>query len=238
MIDQKPLRHKGYGSIAHLPISKMGQGDKRVHFGQAVICLEKFRDKHDELIVQEKLDGSCVAVARINGELTPLVRAGYTANTSPREQHHMFDFWVGQNKERFAFLQEGERVVGEWLAQAHGSRYLLPHEPFVAFDLMVGSERKNFDVFTDRCKELIQPRLIHRGGPFPLHQLVQHIETSGHGAEVVEGAVYRIQRKGEVDFLAKFVRPDFPCGQYLKDVTGHEDLWNWKPEPQPKGKES
>lgn len=35
-----------------------------------------------------------------------------------------------------------------------------------------------------------------------------------------EGVVYRVERKGKVDFLAKYVRPDYPTGQYLPGTEG------------------
>ncbi|MEW6276861.1 MAG: hypothetical protein AB1556_17345 [Bacillota bacterium] len=69
----------------------------------------------------------------VNGGIIPLVRAGYVAWSSPFEQHRLWADWVLRNEERFRnVLKEGERLVGEWLAQAHGTRYALPHEPFTA----------------------------------------------------------------------------------------------------------
>ena len=48
----------------------------------------------------------------------------------------MFGNWVYENEERFRnVLNEGEQISGEWLAQAHGTRYELKHEPFVVFDI-------------------------------------------------------------------------------------------------------
>src|SRR5437588_7986509 len=122
---RKPLNGKAYGSIPHLPGSRLGPGDHHVHAGQAIICTEKARDRHDRLIVQEKLDGSCVAVAKLEGRIVPLTRAGYPAHSSPWEQHQLFEAWVWNNAyERFdQLLEEGERLCGEWLAQAHGTRY-------------------------------------------------------------------------------------------------------------------
>src|SRR6187551_2383478 len=90
----KPLGKPSYGSIPHLPGSRVGPGDYHISEGQARIATEKTRDKHDIVIVQEKLDGSNVSVAKINGEIIPLTRARYTASSSPYEQHHMFDRWV------------------------------------------------------------------------------------------------------------------------------------------------
>lgn len=227
----KPLMARAYGSIPHLPISKMGQGDKRIHIGQAIICLEKTRDKHDLIIVQEKVDGSCVAVHRTEDSIIPITRAGYRATDSFYEQHKLFHNWVMENSTRFMqLLQPGERLVGEWLAKAHGTIYKLPHEPFVGFDIMQGVQRINFSTFMRRCQGVvITPAVLHIGAPLPLHRLAEMLEHSRHGAELMEGAMYRVERNNEVDFLAKFVRPDFPCGKYLEGVTGHQDVWNWRP---------
>lgn len=86
---RKPLGRKSYGSIGHLPNSRLGPSDSCVTDGQAKICTSKARDKHDTIIVQEKLDGSNVGVVLLNGEIIPLSRAGYHARTSPFEQHHL-----------------------------------------------------------------------------------------------------------------------------------------------------
>lgn len=92
----------------------MGPGDHHIEPGQAIICTEKARDRHDLIIVQEKLDGSNCSVAKINGTIIPLTRAGYRAESSPYEQHHYFARWVYKNQNRFdALLSEWERIVGE-----------------------------------------------------------------------------------------------------------------------------
>ena len=134
----KPLGHKSYGHIPHLPGSRIGEGDHKCSDGQKRICCEKVRDKYDRIIVQEKSDGSNVGIAKINGVLVPLSRAGYLAETSPFEQHHRFASWVlsPDNYNRFfACINEGERLCGEWMLQAHGTRYVLPHEPFICFEI-------------------------------------------------------------------------------------------------------
>ncbi len=155
----KPLGRKAYGSIGHLPGSRLGPGDHTVHEGQARICLETARDEHDTIIVQEKLDGSCMAVAKIDGEIVPLGRKGYPAISSRFEQHRLFHEWCWQpeNRERFlAVLEEGEWLVGEWLAQAHGTRYMLSERgPFFIFDLFSDGERLGFSA---------RVRRLQRGG--------------------------------------------------------------------------
>ena len=212
----------------------MGPGDHKCHEGQARIATEKVRDRHDQVWVQEKLDGSCVSVAKLNGELVPLGRAGYRAITSPFPMHHLFHDWAIANSARFdALLAEGERVVGEWLAQAHGTRYdLTSREPFVAFDLMTGGTRLSLPETTRRFGEveLATPTLIGTG-PTSIDAALDALGTFGtYGAlDPVEGAVWRVERRGVVDFLAKYVRPDKVDGSYLDSVTGEEPVWNWRP---------
>lgn len=148
---KQPLGIKNYGSIGHLPGSRMGKGDRTCDRGQAKIATVKLRDKHDRVIVQEKLDGGNVGVALVNGILYPLTRSGYLACESSLEQHWRFSEWVYSQQDRFmAVLKDGERLCGEWLLQAHGTRYHLQHEPFVAFDLMNGNTRTPHAAFLER----------------------------------------------------------------------------------------
>lgn len=241
---RKPLGGKSYGHIPHFPGSRMGPGDHKCSPGQLRIATEKARDRHDRIIVQEKLDGSNVGVARIDGVIVPLTRAGYVADTSPYEQHWRFGEWVYANQDRFlAALQDGERLCGEWLMQAHGTRYNLAHEPFVAFDLMAGQKRMTVYGLSERVMAhgFIVPQLIHVGGPLSIDEAMSRLKTSGHGAlDPVEGAVWRIERNAQinrsqserawvVDFLAKYVRPDKVDGCYLPEQNGCEPVWNWRP---------
>ncbi len=239
MIKKKPLGHKSYGHIPHLPGSRMGSGDHKCHEGQQKIACEKGRDKYDRIIVQEKLDGSNVGIALLNETILPLTRSGYKAHTSPYKMHHEFKDWVYQNKKRFRMaLKEGERICGEWLLVAHGTRYNLPHEPFVAFDIMVKQNRMPYDEFKDRAQlgEFVTPHVISDNGPFPIDDAMSRLGTHGfHGSiDPVEGAVWRIERdilinkslgniggrKTIVDFLVKYVRPDKRDGQYLESESG------------------
>lgn len=225
----KPLGIKAYGHIGHLPGSRMGPGDHHIHPGQARIATERARDKRDRVIVQEKLDGSCVAVAKIAGAIVPLIRAGYPAASSHYEQHHLFATWAFERQDRFdRLLSEGERVVGEWLAQAHGTRYDVgPEDVFVAFDLMTADRRL--------CHRAAMDRLVPAGltvpavlcwGPTPIEDAMARLGTFGsHGAlDPVEGAVWRVERDDRVDFLGKYVRPDKVDGSYFENET-----WNWRP---------
>jgi hypothetical protein len=235
----KPLGHRSYGSIPHLPGSRRGPGDHGVNEGQARICCVQARDRHDLIIVQEKLDGSNVAVYRDGDDLIPLTRAGYHAGTSPYAQHHMFADWVAEPDQRRRFssvLESGERLCGEWLAQAHGTRYdLANREPFVPFDLMRGQVRATHDELTAVIGTIFfLPYVLHAGGPCAVTDALYMLGTHGlYGAlDPVEGAVWRVERKGKVDFMAKYVKPSKVDGAYLPDVPNSisaVEVWNWRP---------
>jgi hypothetical protein len=232
----KPLGQKGYGTIPHLPGSRRGAGDKGVNEGQYRICCVKTPPdrKGDEIIVQEKLDGSNCGVVKIAGEIIAINRAGWQASSSSYVHHRLFNEWVAWNRERFdTLLEEGERVMGEWLVLAHGTRYELSHEPFVPFDLIRnGWERAATTEFCERVQPLgfRAPQVLHRGGPLALDEarrLLDRREAREPGAESepyygyhravdpAEGVVYRVERRGVVDFLAKWVHPDKVDGRYL-----------------------
>lgn len=230
----KPLGHKGYGSIPHLPGSRIGAGDHHCHPGQQAICWERVRDKHDRVIVTEKLDGSNVSVAMKDGAIIALGRAGYLAETSRFTQHRWFADWVKLNESRFrAGLSEGQRFVGEWLAQAHGTRYALKHEPFVVFDLMSGQDRAPFDDMraTARLGGFETAALLSDGPAFSLGAALARIDAGGsHGAlDPVEGAVWRVEHRGKFDFIAKFVRHEKKDGCLLPEISGEPAVWNWRP---------
>ena len=226
----KPLGIKSYGSIPHLSNSKLGPGDYHCHIGQERIATVKARDKHDIIIVQEKLDGGNVGICKLNGEILAITRAGYLASASPYETHWIFEKWVRQNEKRFdSLLNEGERLCGEWLYHAVGTRYNLPHEPFVGFDLMVADERKSYFEVKERLEkaDIVLPNTIHTGPPMPVEEALQLLGNGKHGAiDPVEGLIYRIERRGAVDFLCKYVHPEKENGIYFPEISGKEAIIN------------
>lgn len=233
-MEKKPLGKKAYGSIPHFTDSKKDKTDNVANPGQQNILTSKERDYRDTIVVQEKLDGSNCCVAKINNELFCLTRKGYLAKSSPFYQHHYFDKWVQRNFNRFnELLKNGERVVGEWLMQAHGTRYFLPHEPFVVFDLInENNERLNFLNLLKRTAkfDFVLPKLLHIGQPLSLKKAKSMIKNeSGHGAiDPIEGVVYRCERHDRVDFLCKYVRPEKIDGYYL-DSQWDKLTWNLTP---------
>lgn len=239
----KPLGGHAYSSIPHLLGSRVTPGDHHCHEGQKRIATEKKRDRHDNVIAEVKLDGSCVAVYRTPDDtILALIRAGYLAQTSKYEQHQWFALWVREREDHFRrVLLPNEHLAGEWLAQAHGTRYRLPHEPFVAFDLFTeqptkinGQTRRRVPrrIFWDRVsKTFPTPYVLHQGDAFSLDAAINNIETPRHGElDPVEGVVWRVERNHEVDFLVKYVRPSKQDGIYLPEVSGKEPVWNWRPQ--------
>lgn len=227
----KPLLKKMYGSIPHLPNSRLGDGDHFITYGQADIMTHKVRDKHDVIIVQEKLDGSCVGVANIDGVLVPVGRRGHPTKTAPYDFLPMFDIWVERNIEKFSFLLPGERIVGEWLCFAHGTVYdLQDRDPFVCFDLFgVDGERVLYNTFLLRTTGfLTSAPLLHHGDALPTEEALNLLGEFGHynAKEKPEGLVYRCERKGRVDYLAKYVHHDKVDGKYFPP---HEPIWMWRP---------
>lgn len=231
---KKPLGIKNYGSIPHLCGSRIGPGDHHLHIGQERICCEKARDKHDRIIVTEKLDGSNCGVARIGNEVVSLGRSGFRAETSPYRQHQMFADWVKGNESRFfSVLSDGQRIVGEWMAQAHSTRYVLPHEPFVVFDVMTGTKRMPWDEMTRllSLQGFVMPNILSDGKPLSITDSIERLTPRFHGAiDPIEGAVWRVERRGEFDFMGKYVRHDKVDGVFLPEISGKPEVWNWQPQ--------
>lgn len=237
----KPLGCRSYGSIPHLPNSRLGPADRCLDEGMSGICVARPRDKFDRIYVEEKLDGANVGVCKHRGKILALHRAGFEAHTCPHEQYHVFSRWVKTNAAIFdSLLTEGERICGEWLAQAIGTRYLIPARrtpnPFVPFDIFRPDNKRVLrEEFWERLDWTpLHPAHLVSGPPDgcvrPEDLLERCPEYGFHGAlEPFEGFVYRVERRNRVDFLAKWVRPDKIDGKYLESISGNEPIWNWKP---------
>ncbi|MCP3100350.1 RNA ligase family protein [Myxococcus sp. K15C18031901] len=237
--DFRPLGRRAYGSIPHLPGSRTGPADRHLSPALARVLTDRARDARDHVVVLEKLDGSCVAAARVGDSLFALGREGTLAAHSPNEARRLWATWVDRNARRLLdVLQPGERVVGEWLALAHGTRYALTHEPFVAFDLLREEGRAPWSEVTARLGAvgIPVPGLVHEGSPLGVGAAMARLDAGGfHGArDPVEGAVWRLERRlpegVRVELLAKYVRPGKVDGWLLPDHSGQPPHWNWRPE--------
>src|SRR5688572_22657420 len=116
-----------FPKIPHLPGSRTGPSDRHAPVGLSARCTVLAKPG-ERVIVQEKLDGSCVVVVREDGRSVAYGREGRLCAESRNDGRRAFADWVRCHDARFAFLHPGERLVCEWLTIAHGTRYALPHE--------------------------------------------------------------------------------------------------------------
>ena len=223
---------KNYGSIPHLSASKMSQqADKKITCGQELILTSKPRDWKDLIVLTEKIDGSNVGVAKKHGEIHAITRAGYDATTSPFWQHHAFQTYVDESRSLFDWLPEGWRICGEWCIVAHGTIMDITDEsPFVAFDIFRGDERLPFLEFFSTCKTFGIPMvpLLHIGSPISIKNAVKLLGCGHYGKpEKPEGCVWRCEKDGRVEFLAKWVRSDKEDGKYLDSEILNTGAERW-----------
>ncbi|WP_260393890.1 hypothetical protein [Riemerella anatipestifer] len=105
-------------------------------------------------------------------------------------------------------------------------------EPIVFFDYF-SPENKRWtqDNLLEKLNhyELNSPRLLHKGDAISTELLIPILNQKTptiESVELPEGMVYRMERKDEVDFLAKWVRSDFCNGQYNIHTENDTPVWN------------
>ncbi|MDW9481147.1 hypothetical protein GOB57_21105 [Sinorhizobium meliloti] len=231
----KPLGFKAYGSTPHIIGSRLGPGDYSLTQEHSDLFTGKRKRRGDWFVVTEKIDGSCVSVAKVNGSVIALQRAGYPASTSPFALHHAFARWVEVRRSMFdAFLEEGERIVGEWLHTAMGTKFVItdPDQLLVAFAIFRGRERVCYEEFKSRCDRAGLPRahVLSEGPGISAEGAMSLLGDSGfHGAlDGVEGAVWVMETNGAFNGVAKFVKADKVDGKYMSGITGTKDVVNYR----------
>lgn len=229
-LPEKILPYKTYNRIGHLSKSRLGEGDHFVDQKTEGLLTKQNDDPNSVIIVQEKLDGSNVCVVRWKGELRALGRSGYDCQYSNQEQHRLFHKFVMDRKDRFEKIlpKEEDRVVGEWLALAHGTLYNLNHEPFVPFGLFEGQKELSFLALFSTCfaNGFVTPIVLHIGGACSVNRALKLLNAEKyHGADNPEGVVYRMERPGKPPILAKLVKHDKEDGKFFKEG---KEIWNWK----------
>ena len=233
----KVLGRKAYGSIPHLKGSRTGTGEHIINPGQQRMCEFSLSNRALNVTVEEKLDGSCLAVAKTSNGVVGVGRAGYLVTDSPYPAIRLFDQWLDMYRAEFdRVLKVGQRVVGEWMVQAVGTKYNMPHLPFVPFDVMEEDVRypveKRNDIFIDLMARMNGLKWPHAYAEKPteisvIKDAIHIVRADGksvcpHGArESCEGAVWRVETKrGEVLLLAKYVVENKVDGQYFPETKG------------------
>lgn len=213
------IGEKPYHSIGHLPGSRVGPGDHKMQEGQAR-CFLELQDYRERIAVTEKLDGTCVSVIRQGYEMLAVQRNGHLCSESPYEMHHKFAEYVKQHETSFSLVlsDDGDRIVGEWVAQAHGIVYDNLPDMFFAFDLKEAGEW--LDTLTMRRKVegwgISTVPLIHYGMPLASEYWSKLTKRSAFRKKgPAEGLVFRRELDGQRIDIAKWVRADHTPGKFL-----------------------
>jgi hypothetical protein len=232
---EKILPYKPYNSIGHLASSRLGESDSHIDDKTNDTFVKQVPNNNCLVIVQEKLDGSNVSVLKKNGELIALSRNGHNCATSNQEQHRLFNWYVQREVYKFySLLQEGERIVGEWIALAHGTIYKDVLIPFIAFDIFTADNtRLPFLEFMQRTARVFAtPKVIHMGGACPIKKAQKFMATHSPDRDY-EGFIYRLEENGKFKSIAKYVRHEKVDGKYLEGKYPEKDMgpvWNWYPD--------
>jgi len=189
---------KAFATIQHLPGSKMIDAEDKLLGTEQVKWLTQRRHTNADLvIITEKVDGMNAAVLRCGNFLHPLIRKGYDCRANPLPWINAFADFVDEHASRFLnVLEDGERICGEWMVKTHTLTYKLPHEPFVAFDIIKDAERLPYLKFKERAatEGFITAGLVHMGEAMPLEMALQLLGSGYHGAVgEPEGLIYRYE---------------------------------------------
>ncbi len=240
---------KAYGRIGHLPGSRRDPGDTDSAARTGRLCTAGPLPPGARLYVLEKLDGSCVAAWRQGGAVLAIGRQGDLAALSPNPGRQLWAEWVARNQAALlGALEDGERLVGEWLTLAHAVQYRLPHGPFVAFDLMHGPVHLPRATLEARLSGTDIPVVgCVATAPIPPREALERLGAGFHGAgsyggdDAPEGLVYRLEQGAGETFrvaLSKFVRDDHRPGRLLPENTGAAPIWNvWPTDRTASGKD-
>ena len=223
-----------YPKIPHLPGSRTGPADRHVgRIRGESLTLKATAGAH--IVVEEKLDGTCVVVVRDGTTVLAHGRDGRPAHASRNLGRRLFARWVNERREQFlALLEDGEHACGEWMPLAHGTRYSLSHEPFVLFDLVRSGKAVCRDRLFEKASRagLSTPCVLHTGSALSTEMALELLGLRGHhGADAAEGVVYREEwpDEGVCSFVAKLVRMDKIDGLFLADHTGQGHVFNTWP---------
>lgn len=66
------LPYRAYPSLAHLPGSRTGPADRHLPLNKALMLTNQLYHPSDKVIVQEKLDASCVGAILLDGQVIAL----------------------------------------------------------------------------------------------------------------------------------------------------------------------
>lgn len=223
---------KNYDKIYHLPGSWMTGNDKMCESWQELRATQ-WAQEGDLVIVTEKMCGKNYGVAKEDGKIMALNRAGdiitggldavHLAGEWDKEEDRRFAKLVYNNREKFSgMLEDGEVASGEFLDRSHGVEYILRVGiPFVVFDILdANGHYISILHLVGRCNRvnIPHPHIIHIGGPIGTGDILRRLGDHGyHNARPApEGAVWYVENHGKQVFKVKFRRSDYDEERYAR----------------------
>lgn len=220
------LGERPYHSIPHMPGSRVGEADRHINDGQYQRYL-RIKNYREFIAVTEKLDGTCVGVVKTENGLVAIQRNGYPCSESPYEMHHRFVEYVKDHEVNFKLIlsEIGDRIMGEWVAQAHGIIYDQLPDFFFAFDAKLSGVWIDTLSLRERCwwGLIATVPLIHYGMPLEPQYWEKLTRRSAFCSnKPAEGLVFRRELDGKRIDIAKWVRNDHVPGRYLPGTDNSE----------------
>lgn len=195
----------------HLPGSRGGDDDIVLEHSEAIDILR------EEVVVEEKLDGSNLAISWVDGHLVArnrrkfLHKGNLPKNPSGKQFLPMWNY-MDRHRQGLRSL-EGMAVYGEWLWMAHGIHYSRLPSYFIAFDLFdPGRGFLPFEESRQRLQEagFETPPLIHLGKIDSYEQIVHWSnDISSYAFSPMEGLYFRMDNR-----RFKYVREEFEPGKF------------------------
>lgn len=210
----------GYPKIPHLPFNpNLSEGDIVASNDTAKILWES-----DKIYVQEKVDGSNLGIAVVDGH--PVMRnrdkflsKGERKTGASRQQFKPSWNWFYENKAKFEQL-EGYSIYGEWLLAVHGIHYNQLHDWFYVYDIL--DQRKCLFLDTLEASRLAQSVGLQFMQPLYTGKITDYNtltdlangETQLAPGHKREGVVVKVSDGKYITHLFKMVRKDYIQGQF------------------------
>ncbi len=116
----------------HLPGSNVVDTDRSLTFEEVAVLCRDF-----EVVIQEKLDGTCVGLFFDETDKPVLLKRGGEIGNRERDQYNLFRTWVQQRADALReTLAKRHVLFGEFLWQTHGLFYDRLPDFFVGYDLL------------------------------------------------------------------------------------------------------
>lgn len=180
----------------------------------AVLC------RDCEVVIQEKLDGTCVGLFFDEADTPVLLKRGGIIGHREKDQYNVFRSWVQLRAEPLhEALAKRHALFGEFLWQTHGLFYDRLPDLFVGYDLLdrtsgaflpSSAVKRKLTGVVERVPEL------WRGTVRTTERLSRKIEElatlpSAFG-DRAEGVYVRFERDDQLVARAKYRKQGFQCG--------------------------